>query len=55
MTQQSPNQQPGWDPRGWGTSKILLLLAAVAVFVVMLTWDRGHFSSEQPTATKQIK
>ena len=55
MTQQSPNPQPGWDPRGWGTSKILLFLAALAAFVVMLTWDRGHFSSEQPTATKQIK
>ena len=55
MTQQSPNPQSGWDPRGWGTSKILLFLAALAAFVVMLTWDRGHFSSEQAAPTKQVK
>ena len=50
MIQQSP------DPtrRGrWSASKILLVLAAVAVFLMMLTWDRGHFQHEQPTAVQK--
>ena len=55
MTQQSPNPRPGWDPRGWGTAKIVFFLAVLVAFVVMLTWDRGHFASEQATPTKQVK
>lgn len=55
MTQQSPNRQSGWDARAWSTSKIVVFVLALAAFVVMLTWDRGHFPSEQATPTKQVK
>jgi hypothetical protein len=53
MTQQSPNPHAGWDPRGWGAGKIVVFVAALAAFVVMLTWDRGHFPGEQAAPTKQ--
>jgi hypothetical protein len=57
MAQQSPNNRSGWDPRGWGTAKILVLLAALAAFIAMLTWDGGHFPGEQatPPPAKQVK
>lgn len=55
MTQQSPNRPSGWHPRGWSTGRIVVLVLALAAFVAMLTWDRGHFSSEQAVPTKQVK
>ena len=55
MVQQSPNRHSNLDPRGWGAGKIIVLVLAVAAFVVMLTWDRGHFPSEQAVPTKQVK
>ena len=55
MTEQSPGPRPAWDPRGWSTAKILLFLVVVATFVTMLTWDRGHFSSEPTSTIKQVK
>jgi hypothetical protein len=54
--QQSPDRPSGWDPRGWGARKTIVIILALAAFVIMLTWDRGHFSSEQATPpTKQAK
>jgi hypothetical protein len=32
---------------GLGLGKILLLLGAVAFFLAMQTWDRGHFQHKQ--------
>jgi hypothetical protein len=55
MAQQSPDRGSGWDPRGWSTGKIIVLVLALAAFVVMLTWDRGHFPGEQPAPAKQVK
>lgn len=55
MAQQSPNRHSNLNPRGWGTGKIIVLVLAVAAFVAMLTWDRGHFSSEQAVPVKQAK
>ena len=50
MAEQPPELRSQFNPRGWSAGKILLLLAAAAVFVAMLTWDRGHFQQEQPPA-----
>jgi hypothetical protein len=55
MAQQPSNGQPGWDPRAWSTGKIIAFVVVLAAFVVMLTWDRGHFPSEQAPPTKQVK
>jgi hypothetical protein len=52
MAQQSPDRGSGWDPRGWSTGKIIVLVLALAAFVVMLTWERGHFPGEQPAPGK---
>lgn len=55
MTQQSPDPQSRFHPRTWGIGKILLVIAVVAAFVVMLTWDRGHFQQEQPPPAEKTK
>jgi hypothetical protein len=55
MVQQSRDRNSHWDPRGWSAGKIIVLVLALAAFVVMLTWDRGHFPSEQAVPTKQVK
>ena len=53
MTQPSPDPRSRINPRAWGVGTILLLLAVAAGFVVMLTWDRGHFEQQQPTAVQK--
>lgn len=55
MAQQSPDRGSGWNSRGWSAGKIIVLVLALAAFVVMLTWDRGHFPGEQATPAKQVK
>ncbi|MFM9848323.1 MAG: hypothetical protein ACKVP3_14320 [Hyphomicrobiaceae bacterium] len=55
MTDQPTNPRASWDPRGWSAGKIMVFVLALAAFVVMLTWDRGHFTSEQAVPTKQAK
>jgi hypothetical protein len=55
MTDDPQNARASRDPRGWSTGKIIVLVLALAAFVAMLTWDRGHFPGEQSAPVKQVK
>ena len=46
MIQQSP--QSRLNPKNWSARTIALVVLILAVFIVMLTWDRGHFEQKQP-------
>jgi hypothetical protein len=54
MTERGPDgPRSRWPARDWSWTKVLLLILALAAFLAMLTWDRGHFPGERPKVTEQ--
>jgi len=51
MTQQSPRSR--LNPKNWSAGTIALFVIIVAVFIAMLTWDRGHFEQKQPPGAQK--
>ena len=51
MTQQAPRSR--MNPKNWSAGTIVLFLMIAAVFIAMLTWDRGHFEQKQPPDTQK--